>query len=153
MSARPLDLAINDLLHFTGVKRLADVIVGAESQRLLGRFERTKASEHDDRKMRIDLADLTQPFNAADSGHPNVHDNGVGMFFFEEFEASLNAIGGVDPIIWFQEHAQAFTRPHFIVDNEDLGKFRRGDHGASAARESRRMPRTRRSRKKNGTTS
>src|SRR5205807_4803316 len=92
--------------------------------------------------MRIDFANLTQTLNAAYSRHPNIHDDGVGLLLFEEFEASLDAIGSVHLIIWFQKHAQAFARPHFVINNKDLGEFGRGGHRVAAAIEARGMPRT-----------
>ncbi len=90
--------------------------------------------------MRIDFANLTQTLNAAYSRHPNIHDDGVGLFLFEEFEAGLDAIGSVHLIIWFQKHAQAFARPHFVINNKDLGEFGHGGHRAAAAIEARGMP-------------
>jgi hypothetical protein len=44
-------------------------------------------------------------------------------------------------VIWFQEHAQTFSRSYFVIDDEDLGEFGAGDHSASAAVEARVMPR------------
>jgi hypothetical protein len=52
-------------------------------------------------------------------------------------------------IIWFQEHAQAFARPHFVINNKNLGQFGRGGHNASAAIEARGMPQRGRRNKKN----
>src|SRR5262249_34354349 len=90
-------------------------------------------------------------FDAADSRHSNVHDNGVGILFFEQLEAGLDTIRGVHVIVRFEEHSQAFTRPHFIIDNENLGAFGRGGHNASGRSEARGMPRTgRRSKKSEG---
>src|SRR5260370_32856599 len=140
MRAGALDIAINDLLHFMSIKRLADIIVCPEPQSFLRSFKRTKTGEHDNREIRVDLTDLTQTVDSAHSRHPNVHDDGVGLFFFEEFEAGLDAIGGVDLIIWFQEHAQAFVRPHFVINNKDLGQFGRGGHKSAAAKKSKGMP-------------
>src|SRR2546421_12864801 len=102
MRAGPFDVTINDLLHFMRIKRFADVIVGAESERFLGSLERAETCQHDDGQMRVDLADLTKTFDSADSGHSNVHDDGVGLLFLEKFDAGLDAISGVDLIIWFQ---------------------------------------------------
>src|SRR2546430_1089200 len=95
MSTSAFDVAIDDLLHFVSIKWLADIIIGAESQSFLGRFKRAKTGQHDDGQMRIDLSNLTETFDSAHARHPNVHDNGVGLFFFEKLESSLNAIGGV----------------------------------------------------------
>ena len=56
MRARTFDIAINDLLHFPSIKRLADVIVGAESQGLLGRVECAETGSTDRNKPRITLS-------------------------------------------------------------------------------------------------
>ena len=149
MCARAFDIAINDLLHFVRIKRFADVIVGSKSKRFFGGLECAETCQHDDGQMRIDLTDLTKTFDSTDSGHPYVHDDGVGLLFFEKFDAGLDAVGGVHLIIWFQQHAQAFARPHFVINNQDLGEFGRGGHGASALREARGMPREGRRTKKN----
>ena len=133
MSAGPFNVAINDLLHFMSIKWLGDVIVSAKSESFLGGFKRPKTGEHDDRKMRIDFANLTQTLNAAYSRHPNIHDDGIGLFLFEEFEAGLDAIGSVHLIIWFQKHAQAFARPHFVINDENLRLV--GSNGGSGGGE------------------
>ncbi len=99
--------------------------------------------------MRINLANLAQTLDPAYSRHPNVHDNRVRLFLFEEFDPGLDTISRVHLIIRFQEHAQAFARPHFIINNKDLGQLGRGGHNASAAVEARGMPRTGQRNKKN----
>ena len=48
MRAGAFDIAINDLLHFMSIKRLADIIIRAESQSFLRSVKRTKTGEHDD---------------------------------------------------------------------------------------------------------
>ena len=80
MESGPFDVPADHFAHFARIKRLADVIVGAKAERFLGRLEGAKSREHDDRKMRIDLADPTQAFNAGHAGHPNIHDDGVRLF-------------------------------------------------------------------------
>ena len=149
MRARAFNVAVDDLLHFVRIKRFADVIVGTKPESFFRGFERAETGEHDHGKMRINLANLTQPFNSAHARHPNIHDDGVGLFFFKHFEPGLDAIGGVHLIIWFQKHSQALARPHFVINNKDLGQFGPGGHRASAAREARGMPQTRRRSKKN----
>ena len=67
--------------------------------------------------MRIDLADFAQAFDPVHSGHANVHDDGVGLFFPEHLEPGLDAIRGVHLIIRFEEHAQAFTRPNLVIND------------------------------------
>src|SRR5262249_53243510 len=129
-------------------KWFADVVICAETQRLLCRVERAKTGEHDDGQMRIDFADLTKAFDPADSRHPNVHYDGVGLFFFEKLEAGFDAIRRMHLIIGFQKHPQTFARSHLVINNEDLGEFGRGRHSASAPSEARGMPRKRRRRKK-----
>src|SRR5260370_6007312 len=149
MRTRSFDIAIADLLHLMSIEGFGDIRVGAEWESFLRSFKRTKSGEHDDRKMGVALANLSQTFNAAHPRHPNVHDNCVGLFLSKQFEPGLNAVGRAHLIIWFQEHAQAFARPHFIVNNKDLGEFGRGGHSASAAIEARGMPRAGRRSKKN----
>ena len=52
------DIAPDYFPHFARIKRLADVIVRAQAQRLLGRLERAETGQHDHGNMRIDLADF-----------------------------------------------------------------------------------------------
>ena len=136
-----LDISSDDVAHFASVERLADVVIGPETQRFLGRFERAKTRQHDDGKMWIDLADLAQPLDPIDAGHANVHDDGIGLFFLEQLEAGLDAIGGVHLVIGFQEHAQTFARTDLVVDDEDLGCFGSDDHNKPSRVAARRVPR------------
>src|SRR6266487_5739177 len=99
MFARPVeagafDIASDDVAHFARVKRLADVIIGSEPERLLGRFQGAEAGQHDYGKMRIDLTNLAQTFDSGDTGHPDVHDDGVGLFLLKELHSSFYAIRG-----------------------------------------------------------
>jgi len=94
-----LDIAADDVPHFGGIERFADIIVGAETQGFLGCLERAEPGEHDDGKMRVDFADSAEAFDAGDAGHANIHDNGVGLFFLKKFKTGLDAIGRVDLVI------------------------------------------------------
>src|ERR1700736_3774880 len=98
--------------------------------------------------MRVDLANLTKSLNSTHSRHPNIHDDSVGLLFFEQFNAGFNAICGVHLIVRFQEHAQALARTDFVIDNENLGAFGTGGHSSSAASEAGGLPQTGRKRKK-----
>ena len=135
------DVATDDVAHFTGIERFADVIVGPETQRFLGRLQRTEAGQHDDGQMWIDLADLAQAFDAVHPWHANVHDDGVGLFFPEQLKSGLDAIGGVHLIIGFEEHAKAFPRPNLVVDDKNLGQFGQGGHNRPKQLAARRVPR------------
>ena len=70
--------------------------------------------------MRIDLANLAQPFDACHSRHANVHDDGVGSFFLQKLDSGFDVVGRAYLIVGFQEHPQAFARAHFVIDDKNL---------------------------------
>ena len=128
MEPGALDVAADHFAHFARIKRLADVVVSAEAERFLGRLERAEAGQHDDGKMWIDLANQAQAFDARHSRHPDIHDDGVGLFFGQELQTLFDRVGGMHLIARLQEHAQTFARSHFVVDDEDLREFGVGNH-------------------------
>ena len=135
MNPGALDVAPDHFPHFARIEWLADVIVRAEPQRFLGRFERAESGQHDHGDVRIDFADLAQAIDAAGAGHANVADDRVRLFFAQDAEPGLDAIGGVNLIVRLQEHPQAFARAHFVIDDEDLREFggnRHYDGGSKA---------------------
>ncbi len=127
-----LDIAINDVAHFACIKRFADVIISAEPKCFAGRLEGAETGEHDHRKMGIDLANFAQSIDAGHSGHANIHDDRIRVFFLQKLEAGFDAIGSVHLIVRFQQHPQAFARTDFVVDNKDFGRFRRSGHEGSS---------------------
>ena len=102
MNTSAFDIAPDDVPHFARVKRLADVIIGAESHRLFGGFQSAETGQHNDGKMGIDFADFAQTIDAVHAWHANVHDDRVGLFLFKEFHTCLDAVGRVHLIIRLQ---------------------------------------------------
>ena len=128
MNPGALDVAADHLPHFARIEWLADVIVRAQPQGFLGRFERAKAGEHDDGDVRIDFPDFAQAIDAARPGHADVADDRVRLLFAQNAQTGLDVIGCVNLIIGLQEHPQAFARPHFVVDDKNLGEFGSDHH-------------------------
>ncbi len=102
MNTRAFDIAPNDVTHFARVKGLANVIIGPKPQRFLGSFQGTEAGQHDDGKMRIDLANFAQTIDSGHTGHPDVHHDCVGLFLFQEFHSRFDAIRRVHLIVRLQ---------------------------------------------------
>ena len=69
------------------------VVIVAEADGFLGGFERAESSQHDDGKMRIDLPNTTQSFNAGDAGHSDVEDDRVGFFLVQQLQTDLDRVG------------------------------------------------------------
>src|SRR5712692_489447 len=140
MHASALDSAAGHFLHFARIKRLADIVIGTKSKSLFCGLECAEAGQHDDREVRIYFADLAQSLDASHSGHANVHDDGIGLFFLKKFQTRLDTIGGVNLISWLQEHAQTLPRTNFIINDENLGLIDRCGHSASGGLRARGMP-------------
>ena len=128
MNARALDITPDHFLHFARIKGFADVIVSAEAQCFLRRFQRAETGEHDHGKIRIDLANPPQTLNAGRAGHANVHHDGVGMFLAQKPNAGLDAVSRVHGVIRLEQHAQTFARTHLVIDDENLRAFRGDGH-------------------------
>jgi hypothetical protein len=73
--------------------------------------------------MLIDLPNFSQSLDTGHSRHADIHHDGVGPLLLEKFYSRFYAIGGMDLIISFEQHPQAFARTQFIVDYKDLGKI------------------------------
>ncbi len=110
------------------IERLTDVVVCAQAERFLRGLERAKAGEHDHGDVRIDLANETETIDAVGSGHADIGDDRIGMLLAKKTQSIFHRVGQMYLIVWLQEHAETFARPHLIIDNEDLRKFRAGGH-------------------------
>ena len=101
MSDRAFDIATDYLPHFRGVKRLINIIVCAQPERLLRGLERTETGKHNYGKVRIDLPDLAQAINAIGARHTDVHDDCIGCVFLQQLQPQLHIISRVNLIIGF----------------------------------------------------
>lgn len=128
MRAGASNITADDFPHFARIKGFADVVVCAQPDRFLGRFERAESSQHDDREMRIDLPNAAQSFDAGDARHSNIEDDRVRFFFVEQLQADLDGVGGMHLIARLQKHPQTLARAHFVIDNEHLGEIGVGYH-------------------------
>ena len=90
--------------------------------------------------MGIDFTDSTQTVDAVGARHANIGYDGIGLFFAQEANASFDRIGGMDLIIGLQEHAQAFARSHFVINDENLWQIRINGHRYVAAIRAKAMP-------------
>src|SRR5205823_13103443 len=118
-----LDVATDYFPHFAGIEWLVDVIVRAEPERFLGGLQRTESGQHDNSDVRVYFADPPQTIDAARARHPDVGDHGVGLFFLQQLDPVVDAVRGINLIVRFEKHAQAFARTHLVIDDEDLGKI------------------------------
>src|SRR5207247_7745746 len=105
LDAGAFDIASDYLTHFTGIKRLADVIVRTQSQSFFSRIKSAETGQHDDREVWVNFTDLAQSFDPSHARHPDVHYDGVGLFFLYQLEARFNVIGSVHVVVRLEQHS------------------------------------------------
>ncbi len=74
----------HQLLEPRNIEGLEQVIVGAQLHGLDGRLRGAVGGHEDDRKLRIELADPPQGFQAVEPGHANIAEHQVGLHRWNE---------------------------------------------------------------------
>src|ERR1700730_5511466 len=103
------------------VKRLGNIVRCSEPRRLNRRFDRAVLGEHDDRYVRIALANLLDQFQASDLWDFQIRDHDVDGVLVQDIERLLVVFGGVNVKPRFKCHIVAeVPRGDFIVYNQEI---------------------------------
>ena len=116
------------------VEGLAQIVAGAEPERLPRGLDGLVGREHDDLHVGIDLLEVAQHLDAGAARHADVEDGDMHGIVARKLDRLFAVLDGMHAEIVLEDHAQRKARAFLVVDDEHGRQFRGGRGEGGAAR-------------------
>ena len=104
--------------HGGDVKRLVDVIAGAQPQRLADGVRGFERRHHHRLDVGIHVFQAFEHFDAGHAGHADVQHRHVNFVFLRQFDRRRPVLGHQQIIIVLENDAQRLARPLLVIHNQ-----------------------------------
>ena len=121
----PFHRAGDGLAHGGNIKRLVEIIAGAEAQSQAERVHRFVSGEHDDFDARVHGLEMFEQFDAGHADHADVRDGDVNLVLLGQLDGAAAVVGHEQIVFILEDDAQRLPRPLLIIDDEKRAFLRR----------------------------